>query len=51
MTTNPKSPNTAPKKEDPTTKSKDQLGEDELNKVKGGTKAPTPGVYLRYDFK
>jgi hypothetical protein len=48
MKNNPTNPNSAPKKEDPTTKSKDGLGEDELNKVKGGTKVPT--TYLRYDF-
>jgi Retinal pigment epithelial membrane protein len=32
----PKNPKSAPQKEDPTTKSKDELGEDELNKVTGG---------------
>jgi hypothetical protein len=37
MKNNPTNPNSAPKKEDPTTKSKDELGEDELNKVTGGT--------------
>ena len=36
MTKNPENPSSVPKKEDPTVKQNDELGEDELNKVIGG---------------
>ena len=38
MKKSPKNPNSAPQKEDPTTKKNDELQEDELNKVTGGNK-------------
>ena len=38
MKRNPKNPNSALQKEDPTIKKNDELGEDELNKVTGGGK-------------
>jgi hypothetical protein len=37
MKNNPTNPNSAPKKEDPTTKKNDELQEGELNKVTGGS--------------
>jgi hypothetical protein len=44
MKRNPKHPKSAPKKEVPTIKKNDELGEDELNKATGGT-----GTTWRFD--